>query len=69
MERQTDYCRTKAAEYERRAQETTDERIRTFLCRARDNWVEAAKDFERVGRVRRTHRQAATDVASPLAMR
>jgi hypothetical protein len=45
---QTDYCRRKAAEYERRAQEATDKDIRTFLCRTRDNWVEAAKDFERV---------------------
>jgi hypothetical protein len=51
---QTDYCRSKAAEYERRAQEATDERIRTFLYRTRDNWVEVAKDFERVGGVRRT---------------
>jgi hypothetical protein len=67
MERETDYCRRKAAEYERRAQEAADKDIRTFLCRMRDNWVEAAKDFERVGKTH--HRQAATDVARPLAMR
>jgi hypothetical protein len=54
MERETGYCRRKAAEYERRAKGSTDEHIRTFLCRTRDNWVEAAKAFERVGSVRRT---------------
>jgi hypothetical protein len=54
MERETDYCRRKAAEYERRAQEAADKDIRTFLCRMRDNWVEAAKDFERGGGVKRT---------------
>ena len=64
---QTDYCRSKAAEYERRAKEATDKGIHTFLCRMRDNWVAAAKDFERVGKTH--HRQAATDVARPLAIR
>jgi hypothetical protein len=54
MERETDYCRRKAAEYERRAQEAADKDIRTFLRRMRDNWVEAAKDFDRVGGVKRT---------------
>lgn len=53
MDRTTSYCRSKAAEYERRALEATDERIRTFLYRMRDNWEIAIKDFERIERTRR----------------
>jgi hypothetical protein len=37
---------SKAAEYERRAQEAADGSVRGFLCLMRDNWVTAAKDFE-----------------------
>jgi hypothetical protein len=41
-----DYCWSKAAEYDRRVQEATDECMRDLLCLMRDNWVIAAKDFE-----------------------
>ena len=46
MERGADYSWSKAAEYERRAQEAADGSVRGFLCLMRDNWVTAAKDFE-----------------------
>jgi len=46
MHRGTDYCRSKAAEYERRAQEATDESTRRFLYSMRDNWMIAAKGLE-----------------------
>jgi hypothetical protein len=46
VERGADYSWSKAAEYERRAQEATDGSVRGFLCLMRDNWVTAAKDFE-----------------------
>ena len=46
MERGADYSWSKAAEFERRAQEATDDSVRGFLCLMRDNWVTAAKDFE-----------------------
>jgi hypothetical protein len=41
-----DYCWSKAAEYDQRVQEATDECMRDLLCLMRDNWVIAAKDFE-----------------------
>jgi hypothetical protein len=43
MHRGADYCRSKAVEYERRAQEATDEIIRRFLYWMRDNWMIAAE--------------------------
>ena len=47
MERGADYSWSKAAEFERRAQEATDDdSVRGFLCLMRDNWMTAAKDFE-----------------------
>ena len=47
MDRGSNYCRSKVAAYERRAQETTDKDLRTFLYRMRDNWLIAARDFEK----------------------
>jgi hypothetical protein len=46
VDRGADYSWSKAAEYERRAQEATDDSARGFLCLMRDNWVTAARDFE-----------------------
>jgi hypothetical protein len=46
MDRGADYCWTKAAEFRQRAEETTDDSVRMFLCLMRDNWMIAAKDFE-----------------------
>jgi hypothetical protein len=46
MHRGADYCRSKAVEYERRAQEATDETIRRFFCLMRDNWMIAAEGLE-----------------------
>ena len=46
MHRGADYCRSKAVEYERRAQEATDEGIRRFFYLMRDNWMIAAEGLE-----------------------
>jgi hypothetical protein len=46
MNRGADYCRSKALEYERRAEEATDEAIRRFFLLMRDNWKLAAKGLE-----------------------
>jgi hypothetical protein len=37
-----DFCWSKAAEFTRRAEEATDQEVREFLYRIRDNWVRAA---------------------------
>jgi hypothetical protein len=46
MQCEADYCRSKAAEYERRAQEATDESTRRILYWMRDNWMIAAEGLE-----------------------
>jgi hypothetical protein len=46
VNRGADYCWSKAAEYARRVQETSDEKERNFLCLMRDNWIIAANDFQ-----------------------
>jgi hypothetical protein len=46
VNRGADYCWSKAAEYARRLQETSDEEERNFLCLMRDNWIIAANDFQ-----------------------
>jgi hypothetical protein len=44
-----DYCWSKAAEYTKRAEETSDEQVREFLYRLRDSWMMAANRNERLG--------------------
>jgi hypothetical protein len=48
MNQMTGYCRSKVAEYTRRAEETSDRQVREFLYLMRDNWIAAAKDHEKV---------------------
>jgi hypothetical protein len=43
-----DYCWRKAAEYMQRAEETTDEQVRTFFYRLRDSWIAAANRNEMI---------------------
>jgi hypothetical protein len=47
MDQMACFCRSKAAEYTRRAEETSDRQIRKFLYLMRDNWIAAANDHER----------------------
>jgi hypothetical protein len=42
----TNYYWCKAADYARRAEETTDEEVRIFFCRLRDAWIGAANRNE-----------------------
>ena len=47
-----DYFWRKATQYTQRAEETTDEELRTFFCRLRDAWIAAANRAEMIeGRV------------------
>jgi hypothetical protein len=48
MDQMTGFCRSKVAEYTRRAEETSDKQVRKFLCLMRDNWIAAVKDHEKV---------------------
>jgi hypothetical protein len=48
MDQMAGFCRSKAAEYTRRAEDTSDKHVRKFLYLMRDNWVAAAKDHEKV---------------------
>jgi hypothetical protein len=48
MDQMASFCRSKVAEYTRRAEDTSDKQVRKFLYRLRDNWVAAAKDHEKV---------------------
>jgi hypothetical protein len=48
MDQITGYCRSKVAEYTRRAEEASDRQVRQFLYLMRDNWIAAAKDHEKV---------------------
>jgi hypothetical protein len=43
-----DYFWRKAMEYARRAEETTDEEVRTFFYRLRDAWIAAANRAEMI---------------------
>jgi len=46
MNNMLDYCWRMAADCTRRAEETTEEEVREFFYRMRDNWVRAAKRQE-----------------------
>ena len=48
MNQMANFCRSKVAEYTRRAEETSDKQVRKFLYLMRDNWVSAARDHEKV---------------------
>ena len=65
MERGADYSWSKAAEYERRAQEATDGSVRGFLCLMRDNWVTAAKALRASGRRGRVREKSKSRSARP----
>jgi hypothetical protein len=41
-----DYCWRRAEDYARRAQEATDEDVREFFHRLRDNWISLANRNE-----------------------
>ena len=43
-----DYFWRKATDYTQRAEETTDEELRTFFCRLRDAWIAAANRAEMI---------------------
>jgi len=43
-----DYFWRKATEYTQRAEETTDEEVRTFFYRLRDAWIAAANRVEMI---------------------
>ncbi len=49
MDRMMGYCWRMAAEYTRRAEETTDPEVREFFLRMRDNWERAAHRQEMLG--------------------
>ena len=44
----TDYYWRKAMEYTQRAEETTDEEVRTFFYRLRDAWIAGANRAEMI---------------------
>jgi hypothetical protein len=46
MDRSMDFCRSKAAEYTRRAEESTDREMRAFFYRLRDNWLRVSRSAE-----------------------
>jgi hypothetical protein len=48
MDARTDYCWRKAAEFARRAEETTDNEVRDFFYRLRDSWIRAANHQEAI---------------------
>ena len=48
MDQMAGFCRSKVAEYTRRAEETSDKNVRKFLYLMRDNWIAAARDHEKV---------------------
>jgi hypothetical protein len=48
MDQIVGFCRSKVAEYTRRAEETNDKQVRKFLYLMRDNWAAAANDHEKV---------------------
>jgi len=48
MDQMAGFCRSKVAEYARRADETSDKQVRKYLYLMRDNWAAAAKDHEKV---------------------
>ena len=48
MDQMAGFCRSKVAEYTRRADETSDKQVRKYLYLMRDNWTAAAKDHEKV---------------------
>jgi len=49
MDRMVEYCWRMAAEYTRRAEETTDREVREFFYRMRDNWAKTAHRQEMLG--------------------
>ena len=44
-----EYCWSKALEFTRRAEETTDDEVRTFFYRLRESWIRAANHQELLG--------------------
>jgi hypothetical protein len=46
MDRSMNFCRSKVAEYTRRAEETTDREMRDYFRRLRDNWIRVARTAE-----------------------
>jgi hypothetical protein len=46
VHRTADHYRKKAAEYEREAEEATDESMRAFFSMMRDQWLIVAEAFE-----------------------
>jgi hypothetical protein len=61
MDQMASFCRSKVAEYTRRAEETSDKHVRKFLYLMRDNWVAAVKDHEKV-----TAAKASRQVTPPM---
>jgi hypothetical protein len=43
---QKTFCERIAAEYEQRAEETTDEEVREFFRRMRENWLKVASGLD-----------------------
>ena len=66
VNRGADYCWSKAAEYARRVQETSDEQERNFLCLMRDNWIIAANDFQMLEKGVRQETGHASDAAGKV---
>jgi hypothetical protein len=48
IDSKADYCRAKALEYTRRAEEASDQVTREFLYRMRDTWISAANRQEKL---------------------
>jgi hypothetical protein len=48
MDETAGFCRSKVAEYTRRAEEASDKHVRKFLYLMRDNWVAAARNHEKM---------------------
>jgi hypothetical protein len=63
-----DYCWRKAAEYTKRAEETTDEQVRECLYRLRDSWMMAANRHEELAAHDAAIREIPESCAPPLRL-
>jgi hypothetical protein len=65
MEPQMVFCQRIAAECEQRARESTDDEVREFLFRMRDNWLRVARGLQDVYGVAESGGHKATMSSSP----
>jgi hypothetical protein len=65
MEPQMAFCQRIAAECEQRARESTDDEVREFLFRMRDNWLRVARGLQDLYGVAESGGPKATMSSSP----